>query len=214
MTAAIKSGRPATALLALAGLLLLAGCKKKSQPPPTPQAQAPTITTPAPPSTSAPSTQAQKPANTSATAKSTPATATKPKPRPRPPASVAKKTTPPVTATPPTTASATSPNPASTPPRIVVSEGGAPANNGQISAGMPHDEAVQHQQTTTQLLEATEANLRTVTRRSLKADEQDMVEQIRNYMQQSRNASAETDLVRAHNLALKAHLLSDELVKR
>jgi len=79
---------------------------------------------------------------------------------------------------------------------------------------MPHDEAVQHQQTTTQLLEATEANLRTVTRRSLKADEQDMVEQIRNYMQQSRNASAETDLVRAHNLALKAHLLSDELVKR
>ncbi len=206
------------ALFALAGLLLLGGCKKKNQPPPTPQAQAPTITTPAPPSTSAPSGPAQKPGNTSTTTKSAPATTTtaKPKPRPRTPASVAKKSPPPATATttPPTTASATAPNPASTPPRIVVPEGSAPVNNGQISAGMPHDEAVQHQQTTAQLLEATEANLRTVTRRPLKPDEQDMVEQIRNYMQQSRNASAETDLVRAHNLALKANLLSDELVKR
>ena len=41
-----------------------------------------------------------------------------------------------------------------------------------------------------------------------------MVAQIKDYMAQSRKATADSDSVRAHNLALKARLLSDELVKR
>lgn len=40
-----------------------------------------------------------------------------------------------------------------------------------------------------------------------------MVAQIKDYMAQSRKATADADHVRAHNLALKARLLSDELVK-
>lgn len=40
-----------------------------------------------------------------------------------------------------------------------------------------------------------------------------MLNQIRDYMNQSRQAIAENDLDRAHNLAMKAHLLCDELVK-
>ena len=40
-----------------------------------------------------------------------------------------------------------------------------------------------------------------------------MVAQIKDYMAQSRKATKDSDTVRAHNLALKARLLSDELVK-
>ncbi|HYY69629.1 MAG TPA: hypothetical protein VE734_07845, partial [Terriglobales bacterium] len=58
----------------------------------------------------------------------------------------------------------------------------------------------------------TQANLNSINR-SLSSDEQAMVAQIKDYMAQSRKASADSDSVRAHNLALKARLLSDELVK-
>jgi hypothetical protein len=40
-----------------------------------------------------------------------------------------------------------------------------------------------------------------------------MVSQIKQFMEQSKAAVAAGDLERGHNLALKAHLLSDELVK-
>jgi hypothetical protein len=38
-----------------------------------------------------------------------------------------------------------------------------------------------------------------------------MENQIRSYMQQAKEASASGDLERAYNLAVKAHLLSNEL---
>ncbi len=41
-----------------------------------------------------------------------------------------------------------------------------------------------------------------------------MVQQIRTYLQQSRNAEADGDVERAYNLALKANLLSKDLIKR
>jgi hypothetical protein len=50
--------------------------------------------------------------------------------------------------------------------------------------------------------------------RSLSNDEQAMVAHIRSYMKQSQNATGDGDLERAYNLALKARLLSDELVKK
>lgn len=99
------------------------------------------------------------------------------------------------------------------PPRVVIQEGGAQPPNNQLSTAMPHSQANDHQRTTQQLLDAADANLRGLTR-ALTADERAMVEQIRAYMQQSRDAVKGGDLIRAHNLALKAHLLSDELAKR
>ena len=41
-----------------------------------------------------------------------------------------------------------------------------------------------------------------------------MVQQARVYMTQSRSAIQDGDSARAYNLAMKAHLLSDELVKK
>ena len=102
---------------------------------------------------------------------------------------------------------------ASAPPRVVIQEGGVHPPSNQLSTAMPHDQASDHQRTTQQLLDATDANLRGISR-ALNADERSMVEQIRAYMQQARDAVKDGDLIRAHNLALKAHLLSDELVKR
>ena len=78
--------------------------------------------------------------------------------------------------------------------------------------GLPHDEAIHSRMTTEQLLTSTNQNLNNI-RRTLTNDEREMVMQIRLYMQQSRTATNDGDLVRAHTLALKAHLLSDDLAK-
>lgn len=198
--------------LALFLALSTSGCSwfHRRKPQPVPQAQAPSATTPAensaatntPPA--APEPMPEKPA---------PQTTT-PKPKPKPKATThAKKpaTAPPQTVTP---AKPTEQASAAPPPRIVIQEGGAaPPSGSQVTAAMPHEVATDNQRTTQQLLDATEGNLRNL-RRTLTADERGIVEQIRSYMQQARNANNEGDLIRAHNLALKAHLLSDELVKR
>jgi len=60
---------------------------------------------------------------------------------------------------------------------------------------------------------ATEENLKKLEGHPLNASQQEMVSQIKQFMEQSKKAVAEGDADRAHNLALKAHLLSDELLK-
>ena len=67
------------------------------------------------------------------------------------------------------------------------------------------------QQTTTQLLDSTEQNLRNLNR-TLTNDELNIVSQIRSYINQAKAALKEQDLERAHNLALKARQLSDGLL--
>jgi uncharacterized FlaG/YvyC family protein len=74
-------------------------------------------------------------------------------------------------------------------------------------------EQVVHQRSTDQLTVATEENLKKIAGRQLNPSQQEMVSQIKQFMEQSRTAVAAGDLERGHNLALKAHLLSDELVK-
>jgi uncharacterized FlaG/YvyC family protein len=74
-------------------------------------------------------------------------------------------------------------------------------------------EQVVHQRSTDQLTVATEENLRKIAGRQLNPSQQEMVSQIKQFMEQSKTAVAAGDLERGHNLALKAHLLSDELVK-
>jgi len=101
-----------------------------------------------------------------------------------------------------------------TPPRIVVQEGGS-SNPGstQIAAGSAHDDKSAHDQTTGQLLDSTDNNIRSL-KRQLSADELARVAQIRDYQAQARQAVKDGDMVGAHNLAVKAHLLSEELVKQ
>ncbi len=183
-------------VLVLAGAVTLAGCKKKPKSAPPPQTQAPTVTQPEP--QLPPTEPTQPPAQTNGTETPAPVTPPVPKPKPAP-----KK---PVASNPP--APVTSPKPNKT-----VVEGGSATDAGQLSAAIPNGAAAQQRSSTAQLLEATEANLKSITR-ALSDTENEMVRQIQSYMRQSRLATGDGDTERAYNLALKARLLSDELVKR
>lgn len=63
------------------------------------------------------------------------------------------------------------------------------------------------------MLGTTDANLKQIAGRQLSATQQDMVNQIRQFMDQSKAAVVDGDLERARTLAWKAQLLSEELVK-
>jgi len=92
--------------------------------------------------------------------------------------------------------------PAPTPPQTVqISPGPTPADGGNS------------QTPTDQLLQGAEANLNGITR-TLSKDEEAMRAQIREFIKQSHAATTENDPARAHTLAVKARLLSDELVKQ
>jgi hypothetical protein len=100
-----------------------------------------------------------------------------------------------------------------TPPRIVIQPGNTTEAGGSISPGeSSHSEDAHRRQTTEQLMNSTEANLKAI-KRVLNPNEQATLQQVRSFMTQAQAAINAQDLVRAHNLAMKAHLLSDELVR-
>lgn len=102
------------------------------------------------------------------------------------------------------------------PPKVVVqAEKTEPPPNsiGQISPGPAPADSAHSQSSTDQLLQGAEANLNSITRQ-LSKEEEAMRAQIREFINQSRKASTENDPARAHNLAVKARLLSDDLVKQ
>jgi hypothetical protein len=63
------------------------------------------------------------------------------------------------------------------------------------------------------MLAATQANLKQIAGRQLTPNQQDMVNQIRQFMGQSKAAVDAGDPDRARTLAWKAQLLSEELIK-
>ena len=190
---------------------LLSGCKKKPPSAPPPQAQAPTISQPEqtapaqqPTEQTQPETQPTPPQPSTETQPAT--TTPPPKPRTKPRRSAtANNHKPAQSENKPVQQAANNP-----PPPVAATP--APASNPPpLAPDIPHDQAELQRRTTEQLLETTEYNLRSL-HRALTADEQQIVQQIRNFMQQARSAQTDGDVVRAKNLALKAHQLSDALV--
>lgn len=98
------------------------------------------------------------------------------------------------------------------PPKKVVTNGSTTEPAVQLTGGEGNAQA-QDRSTTDQLLGSTEENLKKISAKELTADQQDMVGQIRDYMQQSRAAVTSGDTERGRMLAQKARLLSDELAK-
>ena len=98
--------------------------------------------------------------------------------------------------------------------KVVVRNGGAKDGTPQLAPGMSKDQELKNRENTNQLLATTDANLKSISGRQLTPAQQSMVQQIKNYMNQSKAASGTGDLNRAHTLAFKAHLLSDELAKK
>jgi hypothetical protein len=189
--------------------MTMSACHRQAKPQPLVPAPALPLSAIIPPPEVLPPGEDEEPAMT---APAEPATtvASKPKPRPRP--NNRRVTDVPK----PATTAASEPPPAETPaaqpPKITAQPRDVPTT-AAISEGLPHSDEMHHKETAAQLNQSTEENLRSITR-TLTAGEKSIVEQIRAYMAQSQEAIGDNDLVRAHNLALKAHLLSDELAHR
>jgi len=205
----MKTGRQFVVLLLAVGLLAAVGCeKKKPQLPVQATAPAEPIPTPLPPAITeeAPPTPAPPPPQQTAKVE---------EPKPQPPKHHRRKPpqTPAVTAQNETsTSAAASGNTTvamSRPPANPATE--APADTA-IAADITNAQLVQQKQTTAQLLETTEKTLSGL--HNLSHDEEEMVAQIRAYVSQSHKATSDGDFERAYNLATKAHLLSDALVKK
>jgi hypothetical protein len=99
------------------------------------------------------------------------------------------------------------------PPIVVIKNGGSPEPIVELKGNTSTEQASQQRFTTEQLTTATEANLKKIEGRQLNPSQQEMVSQIKQFMEQAKSAVAAGDLGRGHNLAIKARLLSDELVK-
>jgi outer membrane biosynthesis protein TonB len=183
-------------LLALS--LVLSGCKKKKPPVPAPQAQAPTITDTNVPS-EIPEVPVPQPTPEPVPTKPTTTVGKKPKPRTR---IETRKTTP----APPAPAASD---------KVVVDEGSKQPDSAQppLIASDANSQAAQQRAKANQLLSAAEYNISNL-HRTLSGDDQAIVQHIRGYIDQSRQAIKDGDTERAYTLAVKAHLMSDELVKK
>jgi hypothetical protein len=102
---------------------------------------------------------------------------------------------------------------AATPEKKVVRNGGTADPVVQLAPGMSEEQASNQRQSTSELLSATDANLKQISSRQLNATQQDCVSQIRKYIEQAKAAEKAGDVQRAHNLASKAVMLSDDLAK-
>ncbi len=109
-----------------------------------------------------------------------------------------------------TTPAASNPCP---PPKVIVRQGGTSEPSIQLAGGAGGNQASHQKDSANQMLDTTEANLKKIGDHQLRPEQQDMVNQIHQFMDQSKAAVGDGDLERARTLAWKAQLLSEELIK-
>jgi hypothetical protein len=113
-----------------------------------------------------------------------------------------------------TSASTTSQANPCLPPKKIVKDGGTDEPTVQLKEDASAKKASDQISSTEQLQLATEDNLKKISGRQLTADQNETVNQIKQFMDQSKAAVADGDLERGRNLAMKARLLSDELASQ
>lgn len=109
--------------------------------------------------------------------------------------------------------SATKTHPTAQSGKVVVRNGGVRESTTQISPGVNDQQAKQQRDVTNQLLVTTDANLKKMSGKQLTSAQQGMLDQVNSYVRQSKAASDAGDISRAHTLAVKAQLLSNELAR-
>lgn len=209
----MTSTRKFVCLIFFLPLLLSVSCEKKKASLP-PKTLAPTVAVVLPdglPLEEEPATVSvpeTKPTPAAPVAKS------KPKKPARSSASNAKKSTPP-----PAAPAAPPPQPQASNTQTVASLR-SPKNPepeavppSALATAIPSAQALQQKEETSRMVDSTENALKGINR-SLSDDEKSMRAQIQSYLQQSRKATTEGDFERAYNLAKKAQLLADALVKK
>jgi hypothetical protein len=98
------------------------------------------------------------------------------------------------------------------PPKKVVRNGGSEEPTIQLTGGTAAEQ-VSRQRSIDELTAATEENMKKIAGRELSPTQKEMVTQIKQFMEQSKTAVASGDPEGGHDLAIKARLLSEELVK-
>jgi hypothetical protein len=98
------------------------------------------------------------------------------------------------------------------PPKVVVKNGGSDEPNVELKGGSSA-EASYERATTEQLVKETSENLSKIKELRLTPSQQETVTQINHFLEQSKAAVAAGNVERGRNLAMKARLLSDELLK-
>jgi hypothetical protein len=111
-----------------------------------------------------------------------------------------------------TTASAGTPSPCP-PSKVVVRQGGTSEPSMQLAGGTAGDQTSHQREVANQILGSADANLKKIAGQQLTSTQQDTVNQIRQFMGESKAAMDSGDLERARTLAWKAQVLSEELVK-
>lgn len=99
------------------------------------------------------------------------------------------------------------------PPKVVIKNGGTGDPTVKIAPGLTQQQASSQRQSARDLLNVADQNLKKVSGRQLNTNQQEAIKQIRQYMEDAKTAGDAGDLAREHNLAVKANLLSEELVK-
>jgi hypothetical protein len=97
------------------------------------------------------------------------------------------------------------------PSKTVVPHGGTSEPNIQLAGGPVGNQASQQRDAANQMLATTEENLKKIAGRELTADQQDIVNQTKQFVEQAKAAVAAEDFDRARTLAWKAQTLSGEL---
>ncbi len=195
--------------LLLLALLLTGACNKKKTAPP-PRALAPTL------AVELPDEIPENPEEPAPVVAQTPVELPPVKTKPKKPARSAAKKAPPPASTPAATASPSAPaNDSQTvaslrSPHNATSEG---APDMAIAAAMPSEAIVKQKEITAQIVDSTENSLKNLSR-SLSDEEKNLKKQIESYLQQSRKATTDGDYERAYNLAKKAQLLAEALLKK
>jgi len=188
------SARILAAMLVCGISLAGSACSRKGV-----HASAPVAAPPAPaserPMPLAPDTNASPPEDTPAPAPVIPAATTTPRP-------VAI----------PQTKPAPAPRKPSTAQQEQASEQPAHPPAPQISLQISPGDQAKYERETNEDISVAERDLQQASGKQLNAAQQDLVEKIRSFLNQSREASKSGDWARAQNLAQKARLLSDELV--
>jgi hypothetical protein len=203
----MKAAHKFVCSIVLLTLLAVQGCdKKKKKATVPPKMQAPTVAVTLP--KEIPLDQQPQEPQPPVVTPPPPAEPTKTKPKPKKTSrNSAKKSNPPVS----------SPGTSQGNPTVANAKpAGNPADvlpETMIAAAVPNAQLVRQKEDTTRMVDATENALKELTR-SLSSEEESMKNQIQSYLKQSRRATSDGDFERAFNLAKKAQILTDALIKK
>jgi hypothetical protein len=99
------------------------------------------------------------------------------------------------------------------PIKVIVTQGSTTEPSIEVAGGASGAQASNERNTAIQMLETTEANLKKVEAGQPDSNQQEMIKQVRQFIDQSKAANSAGNLDQAKTLAWKAQLLSEELLK-